>query len=55
VAELDIDKADKQIDALIERRAAERETANREARLHAEAVRAYHLRGAAERRQEWAE
>jgi hypothetical protein len=53
--DVDISDASDRIDALIERRAAERERANWEARSWAESVERYDLRRCAAQREEWAE
>jgi hypothetical protein len=55
--EIDVERAEAQLDALIERRASEAgdlaETANREARAWVESAECYDLRRAAEVRREW--
>jgi hypothetical protein len=53
--EIAVERAEAQLDALIERRALEAEVANREASAWADSVQRYSLRGAAERRRAWAE
>jgi hypothetical protein len=53
--EIAVERAEAQLDALIERRALEAEAANREASAWADSVQRYSLRGAAERRREWCE
>ncbi len=50
---LNIDRAEAQLDALIERRAHEAKVANEEAAAWAESVRAYNLKRKAERREAW--
>lgn len=51
--DLDVDKADQQIDSLITRRAIEREQANLEAAAWVELVKRYNFQQAEERRWEW--
>jgi hypothetical protein len=53
--EINVERAEAQIDALIERRAQEAEAANREAHDWTEGMRRYDLRRAAEVRRDWAE
>jgi hypothetical protein len=53
--EIDVERAEAQLDALIERHALEAEAANWEARAWVESAKRYELRHAAERRAAWAE
>ena len=55
LAEVDIGRAEAQLDALIERRALEAEAADREARAWAESTERYDLERARELRRQWAE
>ena len=53
--DLDVDRAEADIDLLIERRAREAEQASREQQAWAESASRYNMREAAELRREWAE
>jgi hypothetical protein len=53
MVEIDVERAEMELDALLERRAREAERANREAEAWAASERRYNLRQAEERRQAW--